>query len=265
MHTNLSHHSAFFLLFIMSSKKRVNSSYSAFQDVVEEKPFDLRFGQNFKIILSGASGTGKTVTCKRLLQHADQLMVKPPGMIYFFYSIWQHGYEDIKNSVRIPIKFIHGAPSDDTIDEIVSQPVKGCTIVLDDMQQHLSRSIVNLFQVQARHNQINLILLIQSLFDRTSPNLRDISLSATHFILTKSPRDQTQIFYLGRQMYPGRASELVKVFMDATSQPYTYLLIDYTQQCPGYLRLRSSIFPEEKPMKCWILEHEMQQAVEKTL
>lgn len=66
-------------------------------------------------------------------------------------------------------------------------------------------------------------------------------------------------------MYPGRASELVKAFMDATRLPYTYLLIDYTQQCPGYLRLRSNIFPEEKPMRCYVLEHEMQHAVEKLI
>lgn len=63
-------------------------------------------------------------------------------------------------------------------------------------------------------------------------------------------------------MYPGRASELVRVFMESTKQPYSYLMIDYTQQCPGYLRLRSNIFPEEQPMKCWVLEYEMQQAAE---
>jgi Cdc6-like AAA superfamily ATPase len=178
---------------VMAAKKRADSAYSAFQDAVKGKAFDMRFPENFKIIVAGASGTGKTETCRRLLEHADEMMVKKPKIIYFFYMMWQDNYEVMKSKIDIPIKFIRGAPSDDTLDEIINHPLKGCTIILDDMQLHLSRSIVNLFQVQARHNKISLILLIQSLFDRSSPNLRDISLSATHFILTKSPRDQTQV------------------------------------------------------------------------
>lgn len=177
----------------MTFKKRSNSAYSAFQNVVNGRSFDMRLPNSFKLILSGASGTGKTMTCKRLLQHSDQLMTSPPRRIYFFFQIWQDGYEEMKRVIKTPIKFIQGAPSDDHLDEIIAHPDKGCIIILDDMQLHLTRSIVNLFQVGARHSNISIILLIQSLFDRTSPNLRDISLSATHFILTKSPRDQTQV------------------------------------------------------------------------
>ena len=84
----------------------------------------------------------------------------------------------------------------------------------------------------------------QNLFDENKEN-RTINLNAHYMILFKSPSDATQVQHLARQMYPGDARFMAEAFRDATSAPYTYLLVDLKPDTPENLRLRSTIFPGE--------------------
>jgi hypothetical protein len=47
-------------------------------------------------------------------------------------------------------------------------------------------------------------------------------------------------------LYPGKSKLFIEAFQDATSVPYSYLLIDLTQSCPEKYRLRTNIFPDEQ-------------------
>ena len=44
-------------------------------------------------------------------------------------------------------------------------------------------------------------------------------------VLFKSPRDQTIIHTLARQMFPGCGQYLVEAYQNATEKPYSYLLM----------------------------------------
>ena len=61
-----------------------------------------------------------------------------------------------------------------------------------------------------------------------------------------SPRDQTVIHTLARQMYPGCGKYLIEAYQDATQKPYTYLFIDLRPQTDDMYRLRSNKFPDEQ-------------------
>jgi hypothetical protein len=64
-------------------------------------------------------------------------------------------------------------------------------------------------------------------------------------VIFKSPRDQTVISTLARQMYPGNGQYLIEAYKDATNKPYTYLLIDLHPQTDDKYRLRAKNFPDE--------------------
>ena len=69
-----------------------------------------------------------------------------------------------------------------------------------------------------------LVLMVQNLFTK-SHHMRDVNLSANYIILHKNPRDATQIFSLGRQLRPSKGSDLIKIFQEATKEPYSHLQV----------------------------------------
>ena len=222
---------------------------------------------NFKAIISGSSGSGKTTLCREILKKSREIMADPPKEVFYFYQIYQkslfNGIEEDLNAIGVSVKFMQGSPSDEELESVIVSKVKPAVVVLDDLQQQLGRGISNLFTVGSSHARISIILMVQNLFDK-NPHLRTCSLSATSIWLTKSVRDQTQIFSLGRQLMPSRGSSLVKIFQEATREPFSYLMIDLRQTCPEYLRLRSNVISKAgEPVSVFILEEEMRKHLEK--
>ena len=65
----------------------------------------------FTMIVSGPTGSGKTVWVQKLLTHRLSTMNPPPQIIYWFFAQWQPAYSEM--AATIPgIKFIEGLPSD---------------------------------------------------------------------------------------------------------------------------------------------------------
>jgi hypothetical protein len=70
-------------------------------------------------------------------------------------------------------------------------------------------------------------------------------LNSHYYILFKNKRDVNQIKTLGRQLFPGKSDILVESYLDSTSKPYGYLLIDLHPKSDEAYMLRSLIFPDE--------------------
>ena len=68
-----------------------------------------------------------------------------------------------------------------------------------------------------------------------------MSLNAHYMVLFKNPRDVSQFVNLARQMYP----KTFQFAIDATREPYSYLLVDLRSEQDEELRLRKNIFPGE--------------------
>ncbi|GFY22997.1 uncharacterized protein TNCV_2182581 [Trichonephila clavipes] len=56
-------------------------------------------------------------------------------------------------------------------------------------------------------------------------------------IIFENRRDQSQITYLGRQLYPRKVKFFQECYADATSKPYGYLLIDLKPEADESLRV----------------------------
>ena len=63
----------------------------------------------------------------------------------------------------------------------------------------------------------------------------------------RSPRSLLQLTYLNNQIFPNNPGLLINSYKDIMNQePFGYILIDLTAQCPDDLRIRTKIFPSER-------------------
>jgi hypothetical protein len=85
--------------------------------------------------------------------------------------------------------------------------------------------------------------LVQNFFCKGQ---RDISLNCHYIIFFNNPRDKHQISQLARQMAPHKWRYILDAYIDATSKPHGYLLLDLTQQTTDDRRVRTNIFPGER-------------------
>ena len=63
----------------------------------------------------------------------------------------------------------------------------------------------------------------------------------------KNVRDKKQFMYLASQVYPEDSLCLYNAYLDATQEPYVYLLLDITQNTNDVLRFRTHINLDEIP------------------
>ena len=84
-----------------------------------------------------------------------------------------------------------------------------------------------------RHRGFSTIYIKNNLFHQSKLG-RDVELQNTHFVLFKSPRDVHQVATLSVRL--GLGSALVDWYRDATSVPFGYLLIDFSQRTDDRFR-----------------------------
>ncbi len=108
-----------------------------------------------------------------------------------------------------------------------------------------SKELADLFTKGLHHRNLTIIYIVQNMFDK-SKSMRTASLNTQYLVLFKSPRDKTVVQHLANQMYPKATMFLVDAFVDATSEPFGYLLVDLRQDTPEDFRIRNKIFPGER-------------------
>lgn len=194
----------------------------------------------FSMLLSGPSGCGKTTFVKRLLMNMDQMLSHMPDKVVWCYG--EYLPEFVELSQRIPqIHFIEGIPSNiyDLFD-----PSKQSLLIMDDLMEQSAgdAQVTQLFTKGSHHRGISPIILVQNIFYK---GLRSVSLNCHYICLFKQVRDRSQSITLAHQMFPGGVHYFTESYLDATKDPFSYLLVDCTSQCPEEYRLRAQIFPEE--------------------
>ena len=195
----------------------------------------------FCLQISGLSGSGKTVWVKKFLENADKMIDRKVDQIIYCFGENQPIYEEMLQ--KLPhIQFYEGFPQ---IKDL-TDPSFHTLMVIDDLQNELldNLELANLFTKTSHHRSISLIFLQQALFNKGKFS-RLCSLNCHYMVMFKSPRDQTVISTLARQMYPGNGQYLIEAYKDATNKPYTYLLIDLHPQTDDKYRLRAKNFPDE--------------------
>lgn len=198
----------------------------------------IKFVHPSTILVAGPTGCGKTNLVYNLI--VKDMFEPKPQRIVWIYSEWQDFYSRLKE-YNTEIDF-RKEVSPDLYDSI--KPNIRNLIVVDDKMSEAGNSKVlsRFFTEGSHHRNLSIIYIVQNLFDKGKSH-RTISINSQYFIVFKNPRDKLQIGILSRQMFGDNGKYLVDVFIAATKEPYTFLLIDLRPDTPEELRLRTNIFP----------------------
>ena len=121
-------------------------------------------------------------------------------------------------------------------------------VVFDDYLEDINSVMSHFFTVLTHHYNCFTVFLCQSLFNAKN-DMRTLSINTQYMVLFNNPRDKSAVSHLSKQIFPGKSNMLNKAYRMATAeQPYGYLVLDFHQKQNDKIRLRSHIFPNEKPI-----------------
>jgi hypothetical protein len=131
------------------------------------------------------------------------------------------------------------------MDFVLDDSQRTLLIIDDQMTDAMKdKNVQELFIRGVHHRNVSVILLNQNLFPQGKFG-RDIRLNCRYYVIMKSPTLNSQVTFLGRQIFPSNPSFLVDAYKKATHDPYTYLILILHPLCKDQLRVRTNIFPEE--------------------
>ena len=208
--------------------------------------FDIRLKENFKLFISGPSRCGKTFFISELLENIESFAKDPPETILYIYKVWQSKFDEMKSVVH---GFIED--SENLIQQIKEIALgQNVFVIFDDLINSKSLvDIATLFTVDARHMNISMAFLTQRMFVNNE-HFRQISQNSDYFCIFKNPRNSSEIRTLAQQLTPGSLN-LIEIYKEATKNPFSYLLINLTQECDSNVKYISQIFDENHCVKVY--------------
>ena len=213
--------------------------------------YNLQFPSGSVHLVAAPSGAGKTTRVAKYLALKNELFERgeETSAIIFFYNIWQPEYGKLQERVLVS-EFVKGFPTNEQFLDKVKEHRRSI-VILDDALQFISKELIQIATVSARHSNATTFILLQSLFP-AHPLARQLSLNARYFHVLKNPRDNTSLSHLARQISPNNYKFIIDAYHEATKEPYSCFIIDLNQQTPDELRYRSNILIEEFPMVAYI-------------
>jgi hypothetical protein len=194
------------------------------------------FKAPFTCLLSGATSSGKTEWVHRLIEnHRTMISPAPEQILYCYGELTDRVLELRKDGIMI-----HQGFPDETIQ------LKNVLLVLDDLMSEMQKHINFLNTVFTRgshHWGCSVIFITQNLYHK---DLRMLKGNTHYLVLLRNHQGQHQIAILATQMYPSQRKYFLEAYADATSEPYSYLLVDSHPSTPDNERLSTKIFPGEK-------------------
>jgi hypothetical protein len=177
----------------------------------------------FSWIIAGSSQSGKTEFTKHLIKHLDSM-------------IFPKIDEDIL-SIDNRVNLVKD------LDFDIAKGENRLVIIDDQMNDALKNpKIQDLFTKGVHHRSISVILITQNLFPQEK-FARTIRLNATYMSIFKSPTFNSQVVFLGRQLFPNTPKFLSSAYEKETETPYSYIFINLHPICDNHLRVRSNILP----------------------
>ena len=179
-------------------------------------------------VFFGATNSGKSRLCFRLMQHANQIYEKPVDKFLYCYSVYQPLFDEIQDTAP-GVTFHWGIPDAQVLEKFADTEDGHYVVLLDDLQSSVldSKEVVDLCTVKCHHMNFSCWILLQNLYGGGRFS-RTIALQSQYMFALRSPRDVTQLAHLSRQLYGAGKSAIIPAIMK------------YPRQ-----RLRTSIFPGE--------------------
>ena len=194
----------------------------------------------FTAQICGGTGVGKTELAFNLIKYANEIIEPKCDLIYYCYGEFQQRFLDFPEVV-----FHKGF--DSSIISHENLQGRSLLLILDDILDSIDpMELLKLYQMYSHHRSISPILIVQNLFSKSCKVLCDCSINTQYLFQMKSPRDKTCVRSLQVQLEPSNSRFFNEIFNEATSEPYSFLLIDCKPSTPDHLKYRSHIFPNQR-------------------
>lgn len=195
------------------------------------------FESPFTLILTGATGSGKTQWLVKFLEHYKHLIEPTPSKIFYCYG---EPNEKVLRLRKKEIDVFHGVPD----EEMIKEKSKPLLLILDDLLLNLKSDFLDLLFTRGSHNwNVSVVFVTQSLYGK---NIRIARQNTHYLVLMRNPSAQLQIRTTGSQLFPGKTNFFLESYEEATKKPFTYLIINMHPNARDELRLCTKIFPGEK-------------------
>lgn len=172
------------------------------------------------------------------------MFTAPPEKVLYCYGIHQPLFETMEKELSF-VTFHQGLPGDDTLKDL-SSPTRCNLVILDDLMDSVTSSaeMESLFVKGVHHLHLSVLYINQNLYCK-GKHSRTINLNTHIYALMKNPRDVSQLQCLARQAFLGKSSFLMEAYKDAVSQPYGYLILDFSPGGVESYRVRTHVFSGE--------------------
>ena len=204
----------------------------------------LVFRHPFTCLCVGATCSGKTQYITNLIKHRHEVILPNVQRVIYSYKKYQPIFDTLPD-----VEFVQGLHFE--LDRSIPT-----LLVIDDQMSECDSKLTELFTVSAHHENCSIIIVSQVLFFQDKV-YRTAAQNAMYMILFRSPRCKPQIEHLARQMFSGKkAKELQAAFEDATSKPFSNMIIDLKPDTPDILRFKCNVLPGEgEPFQSVHLAH----------
>jgi hypothetical protein len=193
----------------------------------------------FNLIISGASGSGKTEWVLNFLNNLEKIVTKKFSHILYCYGIFDNRIFELQ---KFGAEIHDGIPTKDTLNKCI----KPLLLILDDLMLESKSDFLNLlFTKISHHMDISVIFVTQDAFSKELKTARN---NAHYMVLMKNPAGELQIRNLGLQLFPRRLNYFLESYRNATEKNFKYLFIDMHPSSNEILKLRTNIFPGEIPI-----------------
>jgi len=215
----------------------------------------------FTSMIVGSSGSGKSTWVRDLIKHWNHAVPNSPKLkrLRLVYSVYQDIYDDLISHLE-PDCIV------ETMSEIPMEKFKSDEywempngtgdqiLILDDIMaralnnKELAEIMETLFTIRSHHNNLALVCCAQDLF-RSNQSIRSCLRNTNYLVVTPSFQNMTLLVSLQKQLFagkPGILTEAARLAFEIDKRKY--LLLDSTvATCPSY-RIRSGLFPGERPV-----------------
>jgi hypothetical protein len=204
----------------------------------EIKPDDLKLRHPFNMIVSGGSGSGKTEWVMHFLKNKNMVIDKEMACIFYCYGIFD---DSVLEFERMGVVTHQGIPSEENLKALP----KPALVILDDLMIEAKNEFLNiLFTRVSHHMNLSLIFITQDIFTKAIKTARN---NAHYIVLMRNRAGELQVRNLGMQLFPRNLQYFMEAYKYATEANYSYLFIDLHSSSNANLKLRTNIFPYEKP------------------
>jgi hypothetical protein len=106
-------------------------------------------------------------------------------------------------------------------------------IILDDLMTAAKNDqrVGDLFTKISHYRSLSTIYVVQNLFAQGKASL-DVALNSQYLVLFNSPMDMHHISLMARRIYPRNPDVMMKVYEEACSRPYGYMMVDFKPSTP---------------------------------